>query len=80
MRRVLTNNPQLVPEDSACIEGFYIKSQRIPMNHRDLCKYASAYDIGYQRVAGHIRHLVESLTKGVKACQYYFATIETIAD
>lgn len=49
---------QIVPESSACIDGFNVKTNSIPANHMEMCKFASDSDLGYQRVFFHLHSLL----------------------
>ncbi|MCJ1249500.1 hypothetical protein MMC30_006724 [Trapelia coarctata] len=49
----------VVPERSACIDGFRVRTGGIPKNHTEMCKFASEKDIGYKRTLGHIHDIVD---------------------
>lgn len=51
---------QIVPEWSASIDGFKVKSGSIPANHSEMCKYKDVNTPGYQRTSGHIIDFVEA--------------------
>jgi hypothetical protein len=57
---------QIVPQRSACLDGFLVETGSIPANHMDMCKYANDSDIGYQRTSRHIITLVEDATPRVE--------------
>ena len=49
-------------------DGFYVRSNSIPANHMDMCKYAKKEDIGYERISGVIiRLVVQATEKDVKS-------------
>ena len=49
---------QIVPESSACIDGFNVKTNSIPATHMEMCKFASDSDLGYQRIFFHVHSLL----------------------
>lgn len=51
--------PQIVPERSACIDGFRVKTASIPKDHSEMCKYSDRKDIGYQRTSDYILDLLD---------------------
>jgi hypothetical protein len=57
---------QIVPQRSACLDGFLVETSSIPANHMDMCRYANDSDIGYQRTSGHIITLVEDAAPKVE--------------
>jgi hypothetical protein len=57
---------QIVPQRSACLDGFLVQTGSIPANHMDMCRFANDSDIGYQRTSGHIITLVEDATPRVE--------------
>ena len=57
---------QIVPQRSACLDGFLVETGSIPANHMDMCKYANDSGIGYQRTSRHIITLVEDATPRVE--------------
>ena len=57
---------QIVPQRSACFDGFLVETGSIPANHMDMCRYANDSDIGYQRTSRHIITLVEDATPKVE--------------
>ncbi|KAH0542624.1 hypothetical protein FGG08_003032 [Glutinoglossum americanum] len=54
---------QMVPEYSASIDGFLVRTSSVPANHMDMCKFTDSKDIGYQRVSGHIVSFVRMAAK-----------------
>jgi len=48
-----------VPERSACIDGFRVKTASIPKNHSDMCKFENRNEIGYQRTSDYILNLLD---------------------
>jgi hypothetical protein len=50
---------KIVPERSACIDGFRVKTASIPKNHSDMCKYENRNEIGYQRTSDYILDLLD---------------------
>ncbi|PMD40433.1 hypothetical protein L207DRAFT_633459 [Hyaloscypha variabilis F] len=50
----------IVPQHSACIDGFLVQTGSIPANHSDMCKFETEDDIGYQRTSGFIISLVKA--------------------
>lgn len=53
------NMNQVVPEQSARIDGFLVKTASIPKNHTTLGKFSSSSEIGYVRTSYFIVDLVE---------------------
>ena len=49
---------QVVPEWSATIDGFNVKYQQVPLNHMDMCKFASREEIGYRRTVFLINNIL----------------------
>ena len=46
--------PQIVPEDSAVLDGFGVKKISVPANHTDMCKFSNSQDAGYRRISDQI--------------------------
>lgn len=57
-----------MPFDSAVIDGFRVKSFSIPGDHSEMCKYASASDIGYERSSGQIIDIVDTAIEEQEKC------------
>jgi hypothetical protein len=55
---------QIVPEFSACFDGFRVKTASIRADHMDMCKFDSANDDGYKRSAWYISDFVTDATIG----------------
>lgn len=55
----------IVPEYSASIDGFNVKTSTIPANYMDMCKFDNPGDIGYRRISGHILTFTQQATKEV---------------
>jgi len=55
----LMQDEQVVPESSATIDGFNVKYQQVPLNHMDMCKFASRDEVGYKRTV----FLINSILK-----------------
>ncbi len=53
-----------MPEHSACMDGFLVKTVSIPANHVDMCKYSNNKDWGYRRTSRNIISLVKKSAKG----------------
>jgi hypothetical protein len=47
-----------VPQRSACIDAFGVRTCAIPANHMDMSKYTDESDVGYMRTSGSIIDLV----------------------
>ncbi|KAF4626223.1 hypothetical protein G7Y89_g11938 [Cudoniella acicularis] len=60
----------IVPEWSACIDGFQVKTGSIPANHMQMCKYENSDSIGYQRTSGHIINLVDAIAEKEASANY----------
>ena len=60
----LSDQPlQIVDSTSAVCDGFYVRSNSIPTNHMDMCKYTSKDDIGHERTSGVIIRLIVGAIK-----------------
>lgn len=59
-----TNEDQIVDQDSAKIGGFNSRCESLPATHQDMCKFSSADDVGYERVAGTICELIDDAQLG----------------
>ncbi len=56
---------QIVPEFSASIDGFSVKTSSVPANHMGMSKFADQSDIGYKRVSGHIISFIRQAARGL---------------
>ena len=57
-KEALANSSQIVSETSACIDGFNVRTNSIPKNHMDMCKFQDVNELGFKRAYGHIARLV----------------------
>jgi hypothetical protein len=54
---------KIVDDDSASLGCANERKMWIPANHSDMCKFKDRKEIGYKRVAGALRNLVEDAGK-----------------
>ncbi len=45
------------------MDGFWVKTNSIPANHMDMCKYVSKKDIDYESIFWHISLLINEAIK-----------------
>ncbi|KAI2603729.1 hypothetical protein GGR54DRAFT_622131 [Hypoxylon sp. NC1633] len=64
----------VVPEWSASIDGFNVKSHIVPANHMDMCKFSKREDVGYKRVVFLIKNI---LKQEYRARQQMLANVTT---
>lgn len=69
-----TKGLTIVPQDSACMDGFRVRPIGIPNSHMDMCKFADSNDIGYQRTSGYLISLVKDVEKRKKEVERKVAT------
>ena len=46
---------QIVPKDSAIIDGYNVAEISIPADHANMCKFTSKGDVGYKRFLYQIK-------------------------
>ena len=56
---------QVVPKDSAVVDGREVEQIGIPATHVEMCKFSSTQDIGYRRILHQIRSCLLSISHSI---------------
>ena len=56
---------QVVPKDSAIVDGREVEQIGIPATHVEMCKFKSPQDIGYRRILHQIRSCLLTISRNI---------------
>lgn len=57
----------IVPQGSACYDGFHVQNGSIDGDHNSMCKFSNLSEVGYIRTSSHIKRLVRNTVEAAAA-------------